>query len=335
MNCIIDKLSLCYRIENIKPLADYLLNNDDEAIKEIVFDGGSFSMYLSKSKGFKSAYSITYYDLDEKKGINSDGKYEMKKYIFGTLKFGQLDDDETLKAISLDDKKVWIDIENSSFYFRSNSQTNKLVYLDYITDELGLRFNNVTHIDIAIDSDKFNFAKIVKSLLRCNELTPIVVNKTYEDKNELIPHVLFIYATSCTKLLSDFSIYIQQKGNDSITAKCYNKRYEIENKSEKDYISEYYDYPKKLNRFEIRLHRKQFQKYIETKKVEFDTALFWDESNDFLFDMFIHYIYVLIRFRKSKYDKNPMNVFEALEWLEKRKKEIRTQKRKEKLKKSL
>lgn len=328
MNCIIDKLTLCYRIVDSAALSELILNKDEDRPTEIRFDD-SFSMHLTKKKGFKSAFNIIYADIDDTGSIQSNAVPQMKNYLFGVIKFGQLNDDENIGVDNLIHKKVWLDIENSSFYFRYNHKANKLVYLDYITKELGLELNNVTHLDIALDS-QINFARSVKDLIRCKELTPIVVNKAYEDRSKLIPHIQFIYSTTPDRLLN-YSIYIQQKGSDNISVKCYNKNIELENNSDKEYISEYYKYPAKLNRLEVRLHRKQVHKFFEDNNIELKTDYFWVDNNEILKQMLDFYLNKLLRFRKTKYDKNPMGLLEAISWLDKRKKEIRKQKRIEKI----
>jgi hypothetical protein len=323
-NIVIDKLTLCYSIKNPEILAEIILGKETDQPKEIEFDN-DFKLYITKKKGFKSAYSITYYDI-----VSDDmGEYKPQQYLFGVLKFGQIDGNED--DVEILNKKVWIDINNSTFYFRYNQESSKLVYLNYITERLGLQLNNLTHIDIAADSSVINFAKTIKSLLRCEELVPIVVNKAYENRDKLIPHIQFIYSTSCNKLLNDFSLYIQQRGNENIVLNCYNKMNEIIDSSEKDYIAEYYNYPPRLHRLEIRLHRKQFHQFIEDNAIEFEDSLFHDTN--FLTQIFEFHITKLIRFRKGKSGKDSMNIFDSLIWLEAKNRKIRTDKRRVKLNK--
>lgn len=100
---------------------------------------------------------------------------------------------------------IWFEIENEVFYTPLYKNMNILVFLNTITDELELVNNNITTLDIAMDSN-INFAKRIKKAIFNKNLIPIVNRKSYDDEREKIDGVRFNYGCNRLRLL-DVAIY--------------------------------------------------------------------------------------------------------------------------------
>ena len=77
---------------------------------------------------------------------------------FGTISWGlRTSTDESFKDLA------WLAVDNKQFYLPSDYKVdNRLIHLDYITDVLGLEWNNFTNMDLAVD-DSTNFSKKITS----------------------------------------------------------------------------------------------------------------------------------------------------------------------------
>ena len=144
----IDKLTLCYRAtdEVIKKLNEYneLIDSDD-------------SFRLVRVPSDEALFANSFHVMIKFPfGEAGHGFVERK---FATLK---------TKLRSMDDSKVnyvWLYLENWVFYevfgVYDGSKCNWLSSVDYIVDELGLRFNNITDLHVALDTN-INFAKKIR-----------------------------------------------------------------------------------------------------------------------------------------------------------------------------
>lgn len=277
----IDKLVLCYRT-----LKGSLINHLNENKNEY-FTWYDLELYrVENCKYYNDVYRIVCRDFNE----NNNWEY----FTFGEIRFNQKSDTN-----GQNNGLVWFSIENATLYRKYNHDSTFLVCLDYIEGRLNIELNNISHIDLAMDS-KENFAKKLKSLIRNPSLKPIIFGKEIKDRDDEIKHITFCHQSTANKYLNP-TLYFRDKNaqinkSKGITACCYNKAKEIADKGgEKKYILQKYGMPKKLFRFEIRLHNSQIKEFLKIHDIELSNNLLIDKDLlEFMFNSFLNRI---IRFK--------------------------------------
>jgi hypothetical protein len=183
----------------------------------------------------------------------------------------------------------WISIENKALY------SGELTYLHYIADDLGLEFHNITDIEIALDSN-VNWFRRVKSAIRTEELTPIVLGKAYPDKGELISKILYIHTGDRLRYRTDT---LSLKGGD-MSLKLYDKGREIE-ESGKAYIRESFGLRSGgLYRAEVKANNRAISDYCSSYGIsQYDIYMrLLDRS--LLFELWLYFANKLLRFKEKR-----------------------------------
>lgn len=283
INIIVDKLKLCYNVVN-----DEIIQHLEEYQPEIyhLYD---FDLVRIEGKHFNDTYQIVYNDLDK------DGN--IVPHVFGELKFNlksQVNEEE----IPDQQKKVWIYVNNYILY----SKDKRVLHLSYISDKLGIVLNNVTGIEIAIDTNK-NVPKRLKQHLRDNNVTTILNGKIIQDRKEDRPEIEYIHSGDLDRY-KYMSIYLKQKkainnkANGTVVC-CYDKLSECKN-SDKDYILDYYNNPNKIYRIEVRATNDNFKQFLNSYQIELSEPLLY--SKGFLMEAFFYFMNSVIRFKSENKD---------------------------------
>lgn len=282
INIVVDKLRLCYRVIDNTIIKELELKRPD------VYHLFDFDLIRVDGKYHNDIYKIVYNDYDNNNNI--------VPHEFGELRFNlkaEMDND------SEEDKKTWqkawIYVNNYILY-----GDTKIIHLEYISAALGLKLNNVTNIEIAIDTNK-NIPKRYKALIRNKAITTILNGNTILDRKEDRPEFEFIHSGDMDRY-KYLTIYTKQrkaiknKANGTIIC-TYDKKKECQN-SAKDYILDYYDNPNKLFRLEVRVGNENFKNYLNSQKIELIEQLFWNKG--FLLETFEYFLSSVIRFKRGK-----------------------------------
>lgn len=283
INIVVDKLKLCYNVVNDE-IIKYLEENQPETYH--LYD---FELKRIDGKHFNDTYQIIYPDLDKNEDI--------VPHVFGDLKFNlksQSNEEETPDQ----PKKVWIYVNNYILY----SKDKRVVHLPFISEKLGLVLNNVTGIEIAIDTNK-NVPKRLKQYLRNNSFTTILNGKTIFDRKEDRPEIEFIHSGDMDRY-KYMSVYFKQKkainNKSNGTVVCsYDKLSECKN-SDKDYVIDYYDNPNKIYRIEVRTTNDNFRQFLNSYQIELIEPLLWNKG--FLMEAFLYFLNSVIRFKSGEKD---------------------------------
>lgn len=277
-----DKVKLCYTLEKNSPLYELMETPLDN------YDLPHWGFYLERTEGkyYNHIYRIIYL---ERTSNSPNSEYDMQ--CFGTLRWGlKADKEGEMKGL------VWIEIDNKQLYLNYNYNThNRLVYLDYIECVLGLKFHNLTRLDLAFD-DTRNLSKRLIRAIRDEELIPIVNGTKVTDRNKLLEDILYIGVGSCRRI-KEYSLIVQQKNGD-LRLSAYNKKREIESHSGKHYITEANGNPKHLFRLEVRVNGDTLREYFQHMEIEYYPMLFCNEG--FLWRLFLDFSNRVLRFQTVK-----------------------------------
>ena len=277
-----DKVKLCYTLYEDSPL--YQLMETPLEIYELPH--WDFRLERTEGKYYNYIYKIIYL---ERTSNNPNSDYDMQ--CFGTLRWGLKADKEGEMS-----GFVWIEIDNKQLSLNYNYNThNRLVYLDYIEGMLGLKFHNLTRLDLAFD-DTRNLSKRLIRAIRDENLIPIVNGTKVTDRDKLLEDILYIGVGSCRRI-KEYNLIVQQKNGD-LRLSAYNKKREIESNSGKHYIAEANGNPNYLFRLEVRVNGDTLREYFQHLGIEYTPMLLCND--DFLWRLFLDISNRVLRFQTVK-----------------------------------
>ena len=282
MKISIDKLKLCYTLYEDSPLFELM----EMPLDVYELPHWDFRLERTEGKYYDYIYKIIYL---ERTSNNTNSEYDMQ--CFGTLRWGLKADKEGEMS-----GFVWIEIDNKQLYLNYNYNThNRLVYLDYIEGMLGLKFHNLTRLDLAFD-DTRNLSKRLIRAIRDEALIPIVNGTKITDRDKILEDILYIGVGSCRRI-KEYSLIVQQRNAD-LRLSAYNKKREIESSSGKHYIAEANGNPNYLFRLEVRVNGDTLREYFQHLGIEYNPMLFCNE--DFLWRLFLDFSNRVLRFQTVK-----------------------------------
>ncbi|MDL2320346.1 hypothetical protein LJC45_04355 [Alistipes sp. OttesenSCG-928-B03] len=238
------------------------------------YDLDGFHVYRVEGKLYSHVYAIRYYEPE--KGDKT----------FGHLKFNATEQVN-------EDTKVWLWVENWVFY-----QYMDLHYLSYIADEMGLRFHNITTLDLCIDLS-FNTPRKLRRLLKSKTITTILNGKRVKDRDIDRPEITYTTSGSLNKTDRYLTVNIKQRNamkdkSKGVTMLAYDKIAEIANSSGKEYIREAHGCPEQLYRLEIHMNNAELKEYWARYGREVDESLIYHQ--ELLTIMFIEVLNSIVRF---------------------------------------
>lgn len=271
----IDLLRLCFEVECEELFKELTTYNVGE-----VYHFYEFDLVRIDGKHFEYVFEIRYYELEDYR-------------LFGELKFGFNHNDEEANTHISGKRKAWISVSNRVLY-----TTDEFYYLDYIADTMCLSLHNITTIDLALDMS-MNISRYLRRLIRCKSFDVILNGKKILDRKEDRPEIVYSMSGDLDRDKYLTTNIKQKKALNDKTRGCsliaYNKLGEIENSSNKDYITEWYGNPKKLYRLEVHLNNDEIKDYLNKKRIELEIGMLYDEK--VLFGLFYDTLKRLIRFQ--------------------------------------
>ncbi|MFV0470194.1 MAG: hypothetical protein ACK5MK_14880 [Dysgonomonas sp.] len=280
----LDKLIFKCRCLIREEIDSWIYNHQDYMLKkELVFG----ETMLKKITDSKSPY------------------YHIRKvYYQGNILLGRIDLVNS-KRLPKEKNLIQFTIDNEVFY------NNTLKYLPIVLSELNLSVNNITQVEIAIDYHNHDIEKkLVREIFRETN-TIKLLGKTVRDREKELKDIKN-FGSAGSKGFNIGTIYIFAKKNNKNTKfglRCYDKYKEIEDSSEKYYISEFHEKyntkPERLFRLEIFFHYDELNRYIKGKKHSMKAEEFLNRLFDtaFLYDLASEYLDRLIEIHKDSKEK--------------------------------
>lgn len=247
----VDKLKICYRQQSgatFGYLAQHFnLNADKDAINSTI-DRGDYTLHLIDHSS----------NEEEVTAITISACFEM--------------DGERHKLGILDLKKgsqyCFFSFENrilyTPFIYVDGRKYNCAIFVEYISDDLGLEFNNITTLEIAKDSTR-NYVTAVQKFIRDFANYEMFVNgHIVKDETATIPNYKKVYSSSRRKMSRIPSLYFGQSDGPEI--KIYDKRREMEEKerAKLDYIPQWLEFGDSapIYRAEVTFKNRDIREYM-------------------------------------------------------------------------
>ena len=190
----------------------------------------------------------------------------------------------------------WIALDNRALY-TPGKDYGELAYLYWVEEDLGLSFNNISYLEIALDSN-VNWFRRVRAALRTEELTPVVLGKAYQNMKDRIKKLLYIHTGDRLRYRTD--TLSLKSANGEIALEIYNKGEEIE-ESEKNYIRECFGLASGgLYRLEVKVRNRAFEDFCSSRGLtQYDIYNRLLDSG-ILFDIWLFYCNKLLRFKEKR-----------------------------------
>lgn len=248
-------------------------DNFDEAVKyqpqlllesQLFFNKTTLTQTLDASHRYKYSYTVNY-----------DGN-QMGQIDFCQFGFSWKD-------------RIKFTVANPVFY----NDTQK--HLSQVLDDLNLKIENYTQIDIAIDGYNFNSEHVLRKALRNKENQVILNRRKVKDRTKTLDNIIYFSKGSLNNPFKVRTIVIKDK--EETKEVCdYDKKEEI-NVSEKGYIIDFHKAKnpklKNIHRSELRAKYKAIHYYehkVIDKLITLDDLL----NKEFLYSMFTYHIKGLI-----------------------------------------
>ena len=264
---VIDELKLCY-----------LADREQVSCLSDVEVGASIDVFGFKFYRFLNERFRFFFDVVE------DG------VEVAQLKYGHYTDMEDSPLF------VYLKVLNPVLY-----DTERLHRMLVLPEDFGMVFNNFTAIDLALDGG-INFPSLIKRMMRDKSVTTIINGKAVRDRKQVLQGVCFEYSSTLDRL-NHPTITIKQKKAiankcNGISVQAYDKKAEIDDHSDKQYILDHYGNPKRLYRLEIRLHYQELKDYFSMCRLYPAPEILFNP--DALKQMFFYHLSAVIRFTRGR-----------------------------------
>ena len=188
----------------------------------------------------------------------------------------------------------WITLDNRALYL-PGTDYGELPYLYWIEEDLGLKFNNISYIELPNDSN-VNWFRRVRAAIRSVELVPVVLGKAFPNMKERIKKLLYIHTGDRRRYRTDTLVV---KGGET-SLKLYDKGKEIED-SGKEYIRESFGlFSGGLFRAEVRANNRALSDYCASSScTQYDIYMKLLDRG-YIFEIWLYYCNRLLRFKEKR-----------------------------------
>ena len=127
--------------------------------------------------------------------------------------------------------KAFFEFDNRALYevftYANRRPCNYIGCLEYITDDLGLEYNNLTKMDIALDTNVNVMARMKKRIRNHEELDMFLCRHRVRNADEKLDGYGEYYASTRKRLMRTPEIIISQARDDGTRLKVYDKTREL------------------------------------------------------------------------------------------------------------
>ena len=285
----IDKLKICYRQhsgETFGYLAQcFNLNAESSDIISTV-DRGDYRLNLadhSSNENEVTAITISVtFEMDGQR--HRLGTFDLKKeakYCF----------------FSFENKALYTPF----IYVNGNKKYNCVNFIEFIADDLGLEFNNISTLEIAKDSTR-NYVTATQKYIRNYADYEMYENgHIVRDETAIIPNYVKAYSSSRKKMSRQPTLYFRHKEQGGPQLKIYDKRREMAEKEQAklSYIPQWLDFgaDAPIYRAEVTVKNRDIREYMAKIGAVGEEAMSVITSTDKLAEMWQYETDRLLYFR--------------------------------------
>lgn len=159
------------------------------------------------------------------------------------------------------DGRSFFEFDNFCLYKPLTERMGYLICINYIFDTMGVQINNITKIDISLDTTR-NVERDILTKIK-DQTQEMIYKGRVVQNDEILEDFGEYFQRKRTKRERNATLYFQHKKADGLAMKIYNKSKEIEQKSGKEYINESNAFGKaQTHRVEISIKNEEFKKFI-------------------------------------------------------------------------
>lgn len=147
-----------------------------------------------------------------------------------------------------------------------NNKYNLITLINFIADDLNLTLNNITEVEISLDTTINVNAKIRKLIKDYNNFDMIQNGRKVKDPSRKLENYCETFSRSRKRLLPQPTLYFEQVKKDAPLLRIYNKTEEIKsNGYEKKYITNWNQFGKTSTyRMELRLKNESIKEFLKS-----------------------------------------------------------------------
>ncbi len=191
---------------------------------------------------------------------------------------------------------LWVKVNNKILY----DEVRLRELLSDIQSTFPIKFNNITKIDLAKDF-KRNITYSINRLCRAKDIKTIINGKVVKDRKKVVKELKYTYEANLERVMHPSITLCQieaiRNKSKGVTVQAYNKLAEVD-KSNKEYIKEFYGNPKTLHRLEVRLNYNEIRDfYILHKRTSTTDDIF---DKEFMTEMFYYHLGSVLRFTRGR-----------------------------------
>ena len=287
METNIDKLKVCY----IQPAP--LFNSLSDAFASSnnnILDYSEFQLQLDHTElnpdnqVIKMVASVHYY---------MDGS----SHRLGEFEFSVSGKYKGLCFFTFDNKALY-----TLFEYNQGVKCNVIGFIFYVTEQLGLEFNNVTLAEICMDTNKNIITAIRKYIKDYEEYDMFLNGNLVHDKDRKLENYGEYYSRSRKKICRQPTLYLHQKKQYGLGLKIYNKTIEIKEAScSKDYIKDWLGYGNQtIYRAELTIRNTDFRDFCSLTGEENGSLLLLLTSPEWRNKLWAYSVNRIIYFRSKK-----------------------------------
>ena len=177
---------------------------------------------------------------------------------------------------------VFFECDNKALYTEFNrwedEKCNLASLIEDISADLGLRYNNITSVELALDTTVNVVAKVRKAIKDVEQYDMVVNWKKETDPYRIIPGYYEMRGGSRQRMSYIPTLYFRQKRDDGLRLKIYNKTAEMATASpqKEKYVTEWNDIPPTMAiyRAEVTIRNEDIKIYCRDTKVPLEEALY-------------------------------------------------------------
>jgi hypothetical protein len=245
----IDKLRVCLNMPD--NLYDYLKDHytrHDKATNNRILDEDDFTLVFIEEDEQKMTATLDVRD--------TDGYFRLGTFVFSNgAKY---------------EGKAFFSFENAALYRiymrqYNGEPLNHICDLMYVCDFYGMTFNNITELELALDSD-YNYIGKVRRMIKNVERYDLILNGRRVVNDETLDGYGEYYSRSRTKLSKLPTLYFSQAKDTDMKMRIYDKATELAESSQHkaERLKEWLDWDdiSKLYRVEVVMHNTNVREFI-------------------------------------------------------------------------